>query len=117
MTVKPWPPSGLGKPIATRSDGSADMTSDPTTETTNRFFRALEHHPMIMSGLIAAALGIMTGLGVFFLMFLGARLARPLLERTAPFELPVGTQCCNCLAAAHGKRPQGRPPGESQRCL
>jgi len=77
MTVKPSPPSVLGKPIATRSDGSADMTSDPTTETTNWFFRswffrALEHHPMIMSGLIAAALGIMTGLGVFFIMFLGA---------------------------------------------
>src|SRR3954447_20530273 len=70
MTVKPSPPSVPGKPIATRSDGSADMTSDPTTETTNWFFRALEHHPMIMSGLIAAALGIMTGLGVFFLMFL-----------------------------------------------
>jgi hypothetical protein len=49
------------------------MTSNPTTNWFFRswFFRALERHPMLMNGLIAATLGIMTRLGVFLIMFLG----------------------------------------------
>jgi hypothetical protein len=72
MTVQPSPAIGAR---ASRSqcdrDGSTDMASDATTKTTNWFVRLLEAHPLLMMGVMGGSLGLITGLGVFFIMFFG----------------------------------------------
>jgi hypothetical protein len=47
------------------------MTSDATPKTTNWFVRLLEAHPLIMMAVMGGSLGLITGLGVFFIMFFG----------------------------------------------
>ena len=47
------------------------MASDPTTTTTNWFVHLIERHPLLMMGVMGGTLGLITGLGVFFIMFFG----------------------------------------------